>query len=156
MIRSEIYPRRLFASFPGGGEVFAIGVPGRMPLQRMTLRMEHIGNGSDSVWMTLRHGASGQVLYMVPPTATAGSWMLRLGPRAGIPEGSSKFCVDPQHGLFAFVTRGYVNLRNQVLLRGHGDRQAKAAGKIPSSRTTILHVPMAAFRADDEYWRLVW
>ena len=91
VVRSKLPPGRLFAAFPGGGEVFAIGLPGRMPLRRLALELElngtagghhaRVANGGGASWLTLTHQPSGHALYMVPPHAAAGAWMLQLGPR---------------------------------------------------------------------------
>ena len=153
VLRSEVKERRLFAAFPGGGEVFAIGLPGRMPLQRLALEVLPANHSAASAgWLRLRHGPSGRLLYMVPPRAAAGAWMVRLGAPSEVREQGDLFCVDPHHGLFSHVTRGYVNLRGEVLLRGHGDQQGRAAGRIASSRVCVLRVPASAFAADEAYW----
>ena len=166
MIRSEVGPRRLFAAFPGGGEVFAIGVLGRMPLRRLALEVavanvteadvRHVTHATASrsaAWIRLVQRPSGRVLHMVPPGAAASAWMLMLGPPSDVSMGGDLFCVDARHGLYSWVTRGYVNLRGEVLLRGHGDNQAQAAGRINSSRVSVLRVPATALGADDAYWR---
>jgi hypothetical protein len=53
-----------------------------------------------------------------------------------------------------FAARGYINVRNQVLLRGH-DRPNTPAGRVASSRLSVLRVPDAAAAMDAAYWRCV-
>jgi len=154
----------MFAAFPGGGEVFAIGLAGRMPLERMALDVTPVtsapasphGNSSASAqWFTLTHRASGRVLQMVPPRAAVGSWMVMLAARSDVQQNGHLFCVDPSHGLFSYVTRGYVNLissNGAVLLRGHGNVQRQAAGREATSRATLLRVSQAALAADAAFW----
>lgn len=163
MIRSEVRPRRLFAAFPGGGEVFAIGVLGRMPLRRLVLEVAvanvteayvtHATASRSAAWMRLVQRSTGRVLHVVPPGAAASAWMVMLGPPSDVSMSGDLFCVDARHGLYSWVTRGYVNLRGEVLLRGHGDDQTQAAGRINSSRVSVLRVPATALGADDAYWR---
>ena len=70
VVRAEATGRYLTA-FWGGGEVFAIGDLGRMPLKRMVFAMEPEGGGGGggSAWMGLRHVSSGGRLLMLPKGA---------------------------------------------------------------------------------------
>ena len=158
VLRSEVHPRRYLVAFPAGGEVFALGVPGRMPLRGMTLELapaDASPEAAKSPWVTLRHEPSnGTMLYMVSPRAAEGAWMVKLMP---IRELTSRrngelFCVNPDHGLYSYAAQGYVNLRGEVLLRGH-DRPNTPAGRVPTSRISLLRVTPQAIVADDAYWR---
>ena len=43
------------------------------------------------------------------------SWAPRTPPLL-----SQMFCIDPSHGVYSAAARGYLNLRGEVLVRGHG------------------------------------
>ena len=110
VVRAEATGRYLTA-FWGGGEVFAIGALDRMPLRRMTFRMEpaagggsggggSAGGGGPSPWVTLRHVESGGELVMLPKGASQGGFMLlaRQG-QAPASAASRLFCAEvPQQG----------------------------------------------------------
>jgi hypothetical protein len=135
-----------------------------MPLDRMALDVTPVASTAASAhgtsnasaqWFTLTHRASGRVLQMVPPRAAVGSWMVMLAARSDVQQNGHLFCVDPSHGLFSYVTRGYVNLissNGAVLLRGHGNVQRQAAGREATSRATLLRVSQAALAADAAFW----
>ena len=158
LLRSELEPhRRFLVAFPAGGEVFALGVLGRMPLADMELELEPAVPWSDaptSPWVMLRHVQTGLFLEIVQPRAAEAAWMVRLTPRARIAQRGELFCIDPSHGLYSHAARGYVNVRNQVLLRGH-DRPNTPAGRVASSRLSVLRVQDAAAATDAAYWRCV-
>ena len=120
--RSEVHPRRFLVAFPAGGEVFALGVPGRMPLRSLSLELSPADDTPDSKgspWMLLRHAPSATMLYMVSPKAAEGAWMLTLVPRSKATGRGELFCSNPNHGLYSHAAQGYVNLRGEVLVRGH-------------------------------------
>ena len=160
VLRSEVHPRRYLAAFPGGGEVFAIGVPGRMPLRTLSLELapaDDSPSAKDSPWLVLKHAPSNNtLLYVVPPRVdghgSEGAWMVRLVPRSQATNRGELFCVDPNHGLYSHSANGFVNLRGEVLLRGH-DLPNRPAGRIPTSKLTVLRVPDTSLAADDSYWR---
>ena len=159
VLQSQLEPhQRFLAAFPAGGEVFAIGTPSRMDLTTMMLEVFPAAEWSDaptSPWVMLRHAPTGNYLEVVPPGAAEGAWMVRLSPRIQIPRGRGElFCIDPSHGVYSHAARGYVNVRNGVLLRGH-DRPNTPAGRVASSRIAVLRVPESAIAIDAEYWRCV-
>ena len=89
-------------------DLFAIGALDRMPLRRMTFRMEpaagggggSAGGGGPSPWVTLRHVESGGELVMLPKGASQGGFMLlaRQG-QAPASAASRLFCAEvPQQG----------------------------------------------------------
>ena len=51
--------------------------------------------------------------------------MLQLVRPAAAESRGELFCVDPSHGLYSHAARGYVNLRGEVLLRGHDRADAQ-------------------------------
>ena len=69
--------RGFLSSFPGGGEVFAIGRIGRMPLSRLVF---HLTPAERPPWVRLTHAYSNATLVMLPPNAKEGSWMLMAIP----------------------------------------------------------------------------
>lgn len=156
VIRSEAQKQKRFlAAFPAGGEVFAIGELSRMPLTIFALELapaEPSPEAGVSPWLTFRHPPTGRFLEVVPPTAGEGAWMVRLIPRRAISRRSALFCVDPTHGVYSNSARGWINLRGDVLLRGH-DRPNTPAGKVASSRMTVLRVPTAALAVDAAFWQ---
>ena len=83
--------------------------------------------------------------------------MMQLGLPSEARKHGERFCVDPSHGLFSNMSRGYVNVRSQagvgVLLRGHGDTPTHAARRIPSSRMHLLRVPEAVREVNEAFWR---
>ena len=113
VVRAEATGRYLTA-FWGGGEVFAIGALDRMPLRRMTFRMEPAAGGGDgggggggggggdgpSPWVTLRHLESGGELVMLPKGASQGGFMLLARQGQAPASGASQlFCAEvPQQG----------------------------------------------------------
>ena len=83
--------------------------------------------------------------------------MMQLGLPSEARKHGERFCVDPSHGLFSNMSRGYVNVRSQAgvgrLLRGHGDTPTHAARRIPSSRVHLLRVPEAVREVNEAFWR---
>ena len=109
VVRAEATGRYLTA-FWGGGEVFAIGALDRMPLRRMTFRMEPVGGGggggAPSPWVTLRHLESGGELAVLPKSAPQGGFMLlaRQGhtpasASASASAASGRFCAEAHSAL---------------------------------------------------------
>lgn len=156
---------RFLSTFPSGGEVYAIGAPGRMRLAHMTF--DATVERSRSVWFSLRHSGSNSTLVMLPPDATDGSWTLRLmrpeaAEAAAGTLGLFGFCVEPEDALngsarlFAAAAAGFVNVRDGVLLRGHGDPErrrgqrpaAAPASRLSTTRLELFGVSVADLEAD--------
>ena len=107
VVRAEATGRYLTA-FWGGGEIFALGALDRMPLRRMTFRMEPAGSGgggsdAPSPWVTLRHLESGGELAVLPKGAAQGGFMLLARPgqapasaSASASAASALFCAEEQ------------------------------------------------------------
>ena len=176
-LRSEP-KQRFLASFPGGGEVFAIGNLGRegrlgrIPLGELVFEVEAAppaaararnGTAAASTWVGLRHLKSRRRLVMEPAAAREGAWMVRLldasratsrGIGGGVGGGDPRevFCVDPSHGLYSLSSEGYVNLRGEVLLRGH-DAPNRPAARVASSRVRAFSVGRQTIREDAECGR---
>ena len=155
VLRAEATGRYL-TTFLGGGEVFAIGTLGRMPLHRLAFRV--VPGGADSPWMALHHVASGTQLVMLPKGAPQGGFMLLSKKPGEVAEGdaTARFCAEKEH-VFAAGVGGFLNLRKQgkhlVLLRGHGDDGPRPAGRLAGGRITLLTVTQEELDADEARWR---
>ena len=141
VIRSEL-TGRYFAAFPRGGEVYATGSLGKAPLQNFVFNVTPAGSG---VWASVQHVTTGLYLTMLSRNAPEGSWMLRLQPKGAPSPRNQRFCFEGKH-LKSRETAGYVNVRNLVLLRGHGD--PPGGNRLPAtSAAPGTHV--ATYRVSD-------
>ena len=137
---------RLVAGFPGGGELFAIASTGRMPLERTAFELVPADDGSP--WFSLRHGA--QHVVVLPAGAPRGRGMVLLVPPSAVADGNDRFCATRTH-LYSAATRGFINLRKQVNLRGLHRGVPEEAG--PSGRIALLQVRAPELEADAARWR---
>lgn len=152
---------RFLASFRSGGEVHAIGEPGKMRLAQMAFEVQL--NSSTGPWLALRHPPSGTALVMMPPGAE-GAWTLRLEPTTPAPSPEAfGWCLEhdgEEVRLYSSVAGGFVNLLNKFVLRGHRQRPAtgefraidRPADRAPSTRMLLRRVAAAELREDEAYW----
>jgi len=145
---------KYFSTFWGGGEVFAIGVAFRMPLDRMLFELKP---ATQSPWFSLRHRATNTTLAVLPRGAKEGANMVlaRSAASGAMQDGDAHlFCFQRGGYLFSKASNGNVNQREQVLLRGHDNSGKNPAGRIPTARVDLLSVPDAAITADASAWKL--
>jgi hypothetical protein len=143
---------RFYATFDSGGQVYAIGVEGRMPFRRLVFELQPVPG--EAPWFTLRHVASGGDVVVLPRVSREGRFLVLARPanRTGAPAPHGRFCLQRNGFLFSGATGSYVNHMGGVLLRGHGGRHRHAMRTEKSAHVEVFRATPAVLRADAARW----